>query len=42
MNVVILGGTQFIGYHTALEFVRKGWNVTLVNRGLSKSHLPDS
>jgi 2'-hydroxyisoflavone reductase len=33
MNVLILGGTKFVGRHIALAFVRAGHQVTLFNRG---------
>lgn len=42
MEILILGGTQFIGYHTVKEFVRRGCNVTVVNRGYSQCKLPNN
>jgi dihydroflavonol-4-reductase len=33
--VLIIGGTGFLGYHTTLQFVREGWEVTAL--GLSTS-----
>jgi dihydroflavonol-4-reductase len=29
MNIFIVGGTGFIGYHTALEGIRRGYNITV-------------
>lgn len=29
-NVILIGGTGFLGYHAILEFIRSGWGVTAV------------
>jgi len=34
-NILILGGSRFIGYLTLLELVKKNWNITIFNRQLS-------
>lgn len=33
-NVLILGGSRFIGYFTLLELAKKNWNITIFNRQL--------
>lgn len=33
MNVIILGGTGLIGYHTTLALMDKGHQVTILSRG---------
>lgn len=41
-NILILGGTGFIGPHMVREFLRRGHNVTLFNRGRTNNTLfPD-
>lgn len=40
MNVLILGGTYFIGRHLALHLVERGHDVTLLNRGTLAATLP--
>jgi len=40
MNVLILGGTYFIGRHLALHLVEQGHDVTLLNRGTLTATLP--
>jgi len=29
-RVILIGGTGFLGYHATLEFLKKGWDVTVV------------
>jgi dihydroflavonol-4-reductase len=38
-NVFIVGGTGFLGYHAAMEFVKNGWGVTAL--GLPPAPPPD-
>lgn len=40
MRVLIIGGSKFIGLHTTRELVGRGHQVTIVNRGLTKSSIP--
>ena len=40
MNVLVLGGTQFIGRHVVLELLRGGHAVTILNRGVTPDDLP--
>lgn len=40
MHVLILGGTQFIGHHVALELLAAGHQVTVFNRGQTPDELP--
>ena len=40
MRTLVLGGTQFVGYHIVLELVRRGHEVAVVNRGLTPVKLP--
>lgn len=35
MRLLILGGTSFVGRHTALAALERGWSVTTFNRGRS-------
>lgn len=37
MRLLVLGGTGFVGGATVAEAVRRGWSVTLFNRGVSGS-----
>lgn len=39
MNVLILGGTRFVGRHLAQEALKQGHHVTLFNRGVSNPGL---
>jgi 2'-hydroxyisoflavone reductase len=39
MNLLILGGTGFIGPHMVSEALRRGHTVTLFNRGRTNTHL---
>ena len=34
-NVLILGGSRFIGYLTTIKFAKERWNITVFNRQLS-------
>jgi len=38
MNILIIGGTVFLGRHITAEAIKRGHNVTLFNRGM---HFPD-
>ncbi len=40
MNVLVLGGTQFVGRHIVEELLRGGHAVTTLNRGQSIDELP--
>jgi 2'-hydroxyisoflavone reductase len=40
MNVLVLGGTQFVGRHIVEELLRGGHDVTVLNRGQSIDQLP--
>ncbi|HWB19728.1 MAG TPA: NAD-dependent epimerase/dehydratase family protein [Phycisphaerales bacterium] len=40
MNVLILGGTRFIGRHIAESLLHAGHSVTVFSRGISPDHLP--
>ena len=40
LNVLILGGTQFIGRHIAEALLAAGHHVTVLNRGTSSDELP--
>lgn len=40
MDVLILGGTQFIGHHVALQLLEAGHQVTVFNRGQTPDELP--
>ena len=40
MNILMLGGTQFIGRHMTLAFLAAGHAVTVLTRGLSPDDLP--
>lgn len=40
MNVLILGGTRFVGRHIAEELHRAGHTVTILTRGVSRDALP--
>lgn len=43
MNLLILGGTKFVGRHITSTALLRGHSVTLFNRGLTNSHLfPDA
>src|SRR5579884_2026789 len=37
MNVLLIGGTRFVGRHIASAFVERGHTVTLFNRGSDPS-----
>ena len=41
MQILVLGGTGFIGPHTIRELVAQGHNVTVFNRGRGLDKLPD-
>ena len=41
VNIVIIGGTRFIGPFVVRKLVEKGNNVTVFHRGKSKTPLPD-
>lgn len=40
MKVLIFGGTQFVGRHTAEVLLAHGYQVAVLNRGVSPDHLP--
>lgn len=42
MDILILGGTQFVGRHIVEAFVAAGHAVSILTRGQSKDELPDS
>lgn len=42
MNILILGGTQFVGRHIVEAFVDSGHAVTVLTRGKSKDELPEA
>jgi nucleoside-diphosphate-sugar epimerase len=42
MKVLVMGGTQFNGYALVRELVRRGHDVTIVNRGKTEAPLPRS
>ncbi|WP_078546328.1 SDR family oxidoreductase [Litchfieldia alkalitelluris] len=37
MNILILGGSRFLGYHLVKEAVNRGHEVTIFNRGISET-----
>ncbi|GGO36655.1 NAD-dependent epimerase/dehydratase family protein [Deinococcus humi] len=41
MNILILGGTQFVGRHIVEAFLKSGHAVTVLTRGKSKDELPE-
>ncbi|MBB5378419.1 2'-hydroxyisoflavone reductase [Deinococcus metalli] len=41
MNILILGGTQFVGRHIVEAFLAAGHTVSILTRGRSKDDLPD-
>jgi nucleoside-diphosphate-sugar epimerase len=40
MKALVLGGSQFVGLHTVRELVARGYDVTVLNRGKTKTQLP--
>ena len=42
MNILIIGGTRFVGYQTALALNAAGHQVTLFTRGMAKVTLPEA
>jgi nucleoside-diphosphate-sugar epimerase len=40
MKTLVLGGSQFVGMHTVRELVARGHDVTVLNRGKTKTQLP--
>ena len=40
MDVLILGGTRFVGYHLALDLLQRGHRVMVLNRGVTRDELP--
>ena len=36
INVLVLGGTGFIGYHLSKKFIKNGWEVTSVSKNYQK------
>ncbi|HEY8491196.1 MAG TPA: SDR family oxidoreductase [Dehalococcoidia bacterium] len=40
MKTLVLGGSQFVGYHLVLELVRQGHQVTVFNRGVTPAQFP--
>lgn len=41
MNILIIGGTRNVGHFLALELLKAGHNITLLNRGKTPDTLPD-
>lgn len=41
MEILVLGGTQFVGRHIVEELVRAGHSVSVLNRGKTKDELPE-
>lgn len=41
MRVLIIGGTRNMGHFTALKLLANGHDVTVLNRGITRSDLPD-
>jgi len=41
MKALVLGGSQFVGLHTVRELVRRGHDVTVLNRGRTEALLPN-
>ena len=41
MNILVLGGTQFVGLRLVKLLIEKSHRVTVLNRGLSRASLPD-
>lgn len=41
MDILVLGGTQFVGRHIVIEAVRRGHAVTLFNRGSNPAIFPE-
>lgn len=41
MEILVLGGTQFVGLHLVEYLTKQGHKVTILNRGLSEAELPD-
>lgn len=39
-SVLVLGGTRFVGLHAVIELVRRGYEVTVLNRGTHPEVLP--
>lgn len=39
-SVLVLGGTRFVGLHAVLELARRGYDVTVLNRGTRPEVLP--
>ena len=39
MNVLILGGTGFLGPHLVEQAIDKGWSITTFNRGKTAPNL---
>lgn len=39
MNILIIGGKQFVGYHIAKACIKQGHNIVFFNRGRTNSHL---
>ena len=40
MNVLVIGGTRFVGLHLVYQLLREGHQVTALNRGLTPGDLP--
>ena len=41
MNILMIGGTRFVGRHLVEEAIRKGHTVTLFNRGTNENVFPE-
>ena len=39
MDLLVLGGTQFVGRHIVEAALARGWRVTLFNRGQTNADL---
>src|SRR5262245_19866458 len=40
VNVLVIGGTRFVGLHLVRQLVREGHRVTVINRGTTQADLP--
>ena len=41
-KVLLLGGTGTLSMGVLKEALNKGWDITVLNRGIHKKHIPDS
>ena len=40
--MLLLGGTGTLSMGVLKEALNKGWDITVLNRGIHKKHIPDS